>query len=241
MITSPVELRSFPDETALVAAAAETWLRLASSERFGPRSVALLGGRVAAPLFRTFTQLATARGAGLEGWHYFWGDERCVPPGDAESNYAVAARHLFPALGTPPERIHRVRGELPPDEAARQAERELRGLLEAKNPAAQPVLDLVLLGMGEDGHTASLFPHEGNRFISDPAVFRPVTAAKPPPHRVTMGYPVLAAARQVLVLVAGSGKDPALRDSLSPNPQTPLGRLLKLRMQPTSVFAVAQA
>ena len=111
-------------------------------------------------------------------------------------------------LGIPAHHIHRIRGETPPGAAAAQAETELRDLA-PPGQGGQPVLDLVFLGMGEEGHVASLFPGEPPEIVASPAVYRPVTASKPPPRRITLGYPAIAAARQVWVLAAGPGKDQA--------------------------------
>jgi len=120
-------------------------------------------------------------------------------------------------LNIPGSQIHRVRGEDPPEAAAAKAEAELRQIAPLASNG-QPVLDLIFLGMGEDGHVASLFPGEPEELMASNAVYRPVVAAKPPPHRITMGYPTIAAAGQVRVLAAGAGKEKALRDSLSPPP-----------------------
>jgi len=87
----------------------------------------------------------------------------------------------------------------------------------------------VFLGMGEEGHVASLFPGEPEEIAASPAVYRPVTVPKPPPRRITLGYPAIRAARQVWVLAAGPGKAPALRQSLDPAGNTPLARVLKER------------
>jgi len=91
------------------------------------------------------------------------------------------------------------------------------------------VLDLVLLGMGEDGHVASLFPGEAEDVMNSSAVYRAVTASKPPPRRISLGYGALVAAREVWMLASGSGKETALRESLSPTGATPLARLLRAR------------
>ena len=100
-----------------------------------------------------------------------------------------------------------------------------------------PVLDLVLLGMGEDGHVASLFPGEPETVMASKEVYRAVTnSPKPPPNRVTLGYPAIAAAQHVWVLVSGAGKERALRESLEPSGRTPLARVLRLRRQ-TTLFA----
>jgi 6-phosphogluconolactonase len=94
---------------------------------------------------------------------------------------------------------------------------------------------LVFLGLGENGHVASLFPEESESEMADPAVYRAVVAVKPPPRRITLGYAALAAARQVWVLASGAGKEDALRDSLAPNGRTPLARVLQRRAQ-TRIF-----
>jgi 6-phosphogluconolactonase len=100
-----------------------------------------------------------------------------------------------------------------------------------------PVLDLIFLGMGEDGHVASLFPGETETANSDKAVYRAVNnSPKPPPNRVTLDYAAIAAARQVWVLVSGTGKEAALRESLAANGGTPLARVTKIRTQ-TTVFS----
>ena len=89
--------------------------------------------------------------------------------------------------------------------------------------------------MGEDGHVASLFPGEPEEVMRSQAVYRPVIATKPPPHRITMGYSTIAAARQVWVLASGAGKEKALREALGPGGKTPLVRVLKLRSH-TKIF-----
>jgi len=90
--------------------------------------------------------------------------------------------------------------------------------------------------LGEDGHVASLFPHEAETWVSDKAVYRAIAdSPKPPPNRVTLGYGSIAAAKQVWMLASGSGKEAALRDSLSPTGKTSFGRVLRLRGE-TKVF-----
>ena len=110
------------------------------------------------------------------------------------------------------------------------AEEELRESV-SKSGQRQPVLDMIFLGMGEDGHVASLFPGEPDAVVASPEVYRPVTGTKPPAHRVTMGYSTIAAARQVWVLIAGEGKDAASADSLQPGGRTPLARVIQMRRE----------
>ena len=100
----------------------------------------------------------------------------------------------------------------------------------------QPELDLVFLGMGEDGHVASLFPRASEEAVRSKSVYLPVIASKPPPQRITLNFAALAAARQVWVLVSGAGKQSALRESLSEAGRTPLVRVLRARGQ-TLVFS----
>jgi 6-phosphogluconolactonase len=98
------------------------------------------------------------------------------------------------------------------------------------NAHGQPVLDLIFLGLGEDGHVASLAPDEPESMMQDQAVFRGVHHfAKPPPERITIGYQTIAAAKQVWMLASGTGKEQALRESLAPNGKTSFARVLKLR------------
>jgi 6-phosphogluconolactonase len=93
----------------------------------------------------------------------------------------------------------------------------------------RPALDLVLLGMGEDGHVASLFPDAAPEVVRSQAFYLPVVGPKPPPRRLSLSYRAIAAARQVWVLASGPGKEEALRESLSPQGRTPLGRVLQSR------------
>lgn len=224
------DLRRFASPEALAESAAHDWLKEISaagarSQRF---STALSGGRIAKTFFSTLAAQARAQAVSFTGAHFFWSDERCVPPSDPESNYRAAGELLFGPLRIADSQIHRVEGEKPPAEAALVAEAELRRVVPCR-PDEQPVLDLVLLGMGEDGHVASLFPGEPEVVMSSRAVYRRVTAVKPPPQRITLGYPAIAAARQVWVLVSGPGKENALRASLEAQGHTPLARVLGLR------------
>jgi 6-phosphogluconolactonase len=223
------DLERFSSDQELAGAVAKRWLAAIPEAAF--YAVALSGGRIARRLFSEVARTAQAEQK-LRTVQFFWGDERCVPPADAESNYAAARELLFVPLQVPPERIHRIPGEAPPEEAAREAEADLRSSLRATENN-QPVLDLVFLGMGEDGHVASLFPGEPREMVNDTAVYRPVIATKPPPRRITLGYQAIFVAREVWVLASGAGKEQALRDSIASNGDTPLARVLKNRRHTT--------
>ncbi len=233
---NPVELLTFPDELTLARAAAEAWLEKIAEAHLHvrPHCVALAGGRAARSLYPAVAEGSRVRAISLSSVDFFWGDERCVPPHDPESNFASARQLLLQPLGVAVEKIHRIAGEKSSDAATREAVTELSRIV---RPGAHglPVLDLIFLGMGEDGHVASLFPEEAAAMLSAPEIYRPVIATKPPPHRITLGYPVLAAAHEVWVLVSGRDKAAALKKSLSPDGHTPLARLLRLRAH-TRIF-----
>lgn len=218
----------FSKPDALAQAAALHWIRTLEIPIARPYCVGLSGGRIARRFFTELTTISKRRQTVLGSLHYFWADERCVPPTDPESNFTIARELLFAPLAIPEEQIHRIRGEAPPEAAASQAEAGLRRIARA-NDHGRPILDAIFLGMGEDGHVASLFPGEPPEAMANPAVYRPVVAAKPPPHRITLGYQAIADARQVWVLASGPGKEKALRESLSPLGQTPLARVLQSR------------
>ncbi len=218
------QLIPFSNASELATGCATAFLAAAPSNH----TVALSGGRIAKDFFNSVAQLAHARGPALAHLHFFWADERCVPPTDAESNYRSAAELLLTPLGIAPANIHRICGEAEPDRAAEAAAQALRHCT-ATDAAGQPVLDLVLLGMGEDGHIASLFPGEPANVVGSPAAYRAVTATKPPPKRITLGYGAITAAREIWILASGAGKEAALRESLAPDGQTPLARVLRAR------------
>ena len=138
--------------------------------------------------------------------HVFFGDERTVPPDHEDSNYGMAQRTLLSRV--PVGSIHRMRGELPPAEAAAAYEEELRGFFGASDEP--PSFDLILLGIGEDGHTASLFPETSALEVHDHwVVANPVL--KLDTVRLTLTVPVINSARAVNFLVAGEGKAEALK------------------------------
>lgn len=223
------ELKSCADATTVAEQCAADFISWATPTS-APKSVAISGGRIAKDFFSAVARQAMKRGQSLAHIHFFWADERCVPPDHAESNYRSAAEQLFTPLGLPAQNIHRIHGEAEPERAALEAEAELLRFA-TSNTVGQAVLDLVLLGMGEDGHVASLFPGEHEDVMNSPAVYRAVTASKPPPRRITLGYAAIAAAREVWMLASGAGKEAALRESLSPAGKTPLARVLRERTQ----------
>ena len=229
------ELKHFDDAASLARSVAGDWLEFVSTcPKDSPFCVAVSGGRIAPVVFAAFAARVKTEGGDLGSVHFFWSDERCVPPSSPESNFRAAWEQLLAPLQVPERQIHRIQGELPPGAATEQAAAALRAVCDAEAPNT-PSLQLVLLGMGEDGHVASLFPGESDALVKDPLIYRAVTASKPPPLRVTLSYSAIAAACDVWVLVSGEGKGAALSRSLEQG-DTPLGRVLSLR-QNTRIYS----
>jgi 6-phosphogluconolactonase len=227
---SNFELKSFPDDQALSAAAAREWLALLQ-ESSGSYAVALSGGRIAKTFFAAIAELAKSSGASLAHVHFFWADERCVPPTDPDSNFLLAQENLFRPLGIAEDKIHRLKGESPPTLAVEEACRDIRRVVPTDGPGV-PVLDMIFLGLGEDSHIASLMPNATPDVLASREPFVHVAnSPKPPPNRLSMTYPLIAAAKNVWALVAGAGKTDALRDSLMPGGKTPFARVLQSRRQ----------
>jgi len=225
-------VRTFADAEAVSRAAAEEFVRRAAEAipARGRFTVALSGGSTPRRLYQL---LAGAPYRGQVDWgrvEVFWGDERSVPPDDKESNYRMAREAMLESLALSPGHINRMEAERADrDAAAREYQDDIAYAFGVDANGEPPAFDLILLGMGPDGHTASLFPHtaalgETKRWV----VVNPV-----PQHhteRMTLTYPVLNRAREVLFLVAGADKAEPLAEVLQgpPDPQ----RLPSQRVRP---------
>ena len=156
-----------------------------------------------------------------------FGDERCVPPDHADSNYRMARESLFDRVAIPAGNIFRIRGEIAPEDAALETEARLAAVA-ARCGEARYVHDVLLLGVGEDGHTASLFP--GSPALEETARdFIPVIGPKPPPQRVSMTFPLLNAARHVCFLAADAGKRTVIDAILAGDERFPATRVRAAR------------
>jgi 6-phosphogluconolactonase len=227
------DVRTFASDGKLAKTAAESWLQLLSPDK--PHCVALSGGRIAKSFYDQIVTLAQNRRNVLAAVEFFWADERCVPPTDPESNYFLADRHLFTPLHINSCRIHRLKGELAPDKAVDDAITEINRFSPRGNNN-ELLLDLIVLGMGEDGHVASLFPNTPDSITATTAPYLHVAnSPKPPPNRLSLSYATIAAAKQVWVLASGAGKQQALKESLSTGGSTPLARVLQSRKS-TDIF-----
>jgi 6-phosphogluconolactonase len=239
------DLLSFATADDLARAATGSWLdEIENANRTGKlHCVALSGGRIAKNLFDSVVELNKVRKVSFEGVHFFWADERCVPPTAPESNFKMAEDLLFKPLKILQNQIHRIRGEDSPSVAVKTAERELRQLA-PPDETNRPILDLIFLGMGEDGHVASLFPNATSDIANHPGPFLIVeNSPKPPPRRISLSFAVIGAAKEVWVLISGAGKEDAFRKSLDMSrkvPLTPLGRVVQMR-QKTLIFSQIEA
>ena len=161
----------------------------------------------------------------------WFADERCVEPEDEQSNYRLAAETLLRPAEIPASSVHRMLGELGPEEGARRYQRELLQRLPTQD-GGPPVLDLIVLGIGPDGHIASLFPGASTLDAGEQAVCLGVTdSPKPPPERITLGLAVLRAARSCLLLATGAGKADAVCAMLGePSRHVPASLLARERL-----------
>jgi len=200
------------------------WARQAIDER-GRFTIALAGGSTPQATYQQLASPPHRDGIDWSQVHVFWGDERCVPPDSADSNYGMAHEALLSRVPIPDRNVHRMQGELPAERAAQAYVEELRRFF----GTPWPHFDLVLLGMGTDGHTASLFPgspvlDEGERCVVA------VTAdyQDRPVCRVTLTPVAINAARVVMFLVTGQQKAAMVQQAL----EGPPGRLPAQRIQP---------
>jgi len=204
-------IRVFNDYEALSLAAAELFVNLADQaiKSNGRFSVALSGGHTPHRLYEILSTNPFLEKIHWEDVHVFMGDERCVPLDDSRSNFLMARRTLLDRVPIPEYQIHPILGNLPASMAAILYETELRNFF----GVLQPSLDLILLGLGDNAHTASLFPHttvlgENERWV------REVYLAEQSMYRVTLTAPIINQARDVIFLVSGAEKASALQSVL---------------------------
>jgi len=223
------EVQRYPNLEALSNAAAEFTCRLAeeSVERHGFFTVALSGGNTPRSLYETLARPPFDTRMPWRDIHLFWGDERCVPSDHPDSNFAMAFRALISKVPVPPQNVHRIPAELDPPEKAAQAYEKILGeslgslvKRETRSHASCegepfPSFDLVLLGVGKDGHTASLFP--GDQALKETKRWFAVVRGpygSPPVPRITLTLPAINRARCVLFMVSGPGKREVIRSIL---------------------------
>lgn len=213
-MTASPEIHVLEHEEAVASEVADllSWAVDQTLRQHAQCRVVLSGGSTPRALYRTLGRPEWAARFLWPRMRFFFGDERCVPPDHPDSNYGAANRDLFTPLGIPSSHIVRMHGEAPPEQAARDYEAALRQEFTG-DASSIPRFDIILLGLGDDGHTASLFPSsaaldERQRFV--------VTTQSPVgvTHRLTLTYPVLNAATLIMFLVTGAKKSPVVRSIL---------------------------
>jgi 6-phosphogluconolactonase len=196
-------------------------------EQRGVAHLALSGGSTPR---RTY-ELLGEKAAELEGIEVWFADERCVPPEDEQSNYRLVAETLLAPAHVAPEMVHRMLGELGPEEGARRYSQALREGLES-GALELPVLDVIVLGIGPDGHIASLFPGSPALDAGDDVLCLGVRdSPKPPPERITLSLAILRAAQRCLLLATGANKADAIDAMLGePSRHVPASLLRRERL-----------
>jgi 6-phosphogluconolactonase len=209
------ELTVCADAAELAREAARRFAELATAftADTGRFNVALSGGSTPKAMFSILADAPCADSLPWGAIHFFWGDERCVPPDDAASNYRMARESLFDKVPIPPENIHRIPADdAEPERAAARYAETLTNFFNLA-PNQVPCFDLIFLGMGADGHTASLFPGTAALGVHDRIVVANYVE-KFQSHRITFTAHTINSARHILFLVAGADKAPALRQVL---------------------------
>lgn len=215
-------IRVFADAEELARGAAAFFAEAVSRATAvrGRASVLLAGGETPRRTYELLAEEPLRETIPWDKIHFFWGDERCVPADDPLSNQGMARACLLDRLPVPPENIHPIPGAEVPGEAADAYQRELEGHF-ANRP---PRFDLVLLGLGADGHTASLFP--GSAALAEQSRWTAVVRRPGEPFaRITLTLPLLNRAERILFLVAGGGKAAVLAAILKGDARHPASRV----------------
>jgi 6-phosphogluconolactonase len=208
-LKSQQQYQVYTDTTELAQAAAQRWVELAHESLRARNSfhVALAGGSTPEPVYRLL------RDADVD-WskiHLYWGDERDVPEDHPDSNFRMARLALIDSVPIPEANIHPIRVQPDIEETVTEYRQQLEKVHQAQG--GFPCFDLIMLGMGDDGHVASLFPDSSALGVTDRSVVS-VYVEKLNSWRVTLTYPVLNAARHIMLLVAGEAKAPVVARAL---------------------------
>jgi 6-phosphogluconolactonase len=220
-VTKP-EIILCADAAALARRGAEQFVASAAQAiaQTGRFAVALSGGSTPAALYALLARDEFCARIDWSRVHLFWGDERCVPPDHPESNFRMTRENLLERIQPPAENIHRMPGELEPAAAADAYEAELKKSF----GAGLPRFDLIFLGLGEDGHTASLFPSSAALELRERLVAA-VYVEKLRSHRLTLTLVAINAAAEVVFLVAGASKTAIVKEIFSGAARYPAARV----------------
>ena len=209
-VTITYRISPTPAEVAKAAAQLFTTAVINAVSARGVARVAISGGTTPKAMFGLLAAEPFASQVPWDKLDLFWVDERCVPPDNADSNYRMTKEALLSKVPLPADRIHRMEGEFAPEVAAARYESTIRNAFRLEG-AETPTFDLILLGMGDDGHTASLFPHtEGLNDLTHIVIANHVPQKDT--WRITLTSPVLNQGREVAFLIEGAAKAQVLHD-----------------------------
>ena len=221
MPTGSAEISKNAEALAHRAAQWITGLAADSPDRF---AICLSGGATPRRLYQLLAERPYRDALPWERVHWFWGDERFVPWDHPESNYGMAQKAMLAHVPAPPENVHGIPTTGTPGDAARAYERTLKSYYAAESlDPTRPLFDLQILGLGPDGHTASLIPgtralEERRRWVVEVVGARPET-------RITLTYPALESSRHTAFLVTGADKRDVLAQALAGNQALPAARI----------------
>jgi 6-phosphogluconolactonase len=201
-------LKIFEDKTELAKSFCEELKKLSQpKEKF---CIALSGGSTPKIVFQTLAKNYSSK----INWNkiqLFWGDERCVPPFDDESNYGMTKKNLLDFIDIPANNVHRIYGENDPEQEAERYSEEIKNIVDKKN--GLPGFDIIMLGLGDDGHIASIFPNQFHLLNSDKiceVAIHPYTNQK----RITLTGTVINNSLRIIFLVTGESKALILKETL---------------------------
>ena len=224
--TTRTEVQIEADRIAMSQAAAERLIETArrAAGEAGRVTVALSGGNTPRVLHKILSEKFFSSRMPWDRTHIFWVDERCVPMEDLSSNYGTLERDLLSRIPIPRENIHPMPGDLDPDEGALRYQETLVDFFQLKE-GGFPAFDMVFLGIGRDGHTASIFPGQAALEENEKLVLH-VKGGDPFVDRITLTLPVLNRGREIIFLVSGKGKAEIMRGILKGGPDdTPAARV----------------
>lgn len=221
------------DTAELSRRSAERFCQLVnqSVQGSGRFTVALSGGSTPEHLYSLLASPGYKERIPWNYVHLFWGDERCVPPDHPESNFGMVRESLLSKIEIPAENIHRMAGEREPEAAAAEYEKHLQEFF-ALQSGALPRFDLILNGIGEDGHTASLFPGSDSLTETERLVIAPFVE-KLKTHRLTLTLPVLNSGAEVWFLVTGASKADAVKKVVGGSSDLPAAKVQPVNGQLT--------
>ena len=237
-MTSERNIFVFSNNEGVADFAVNKWLKI-SSQAFADKgyfSAALSGGKT--PVYFCRRLVVSKNIVSWDNIHIFLADERFVPPYDKESNYGLIKEHLLNHVKIPDENVHRIPTEgITLERSARRYEEDIRRFFRSEGDSI-PQFDLIMLGIGEDGHTASLFPGASSLTVTERLAIA-MTTDRIPHNRISLSLPVLINAKQIIFLVSGVNKARVLKEILE-NRKSPLPAALVQRKSKTAYFVIDQ-